>query len=199
MRLAKEGFFVFDGSAEMTDAKPPHLGIAGKSGSLKSCGVLRLLCPQSSLMEVGGFVIKQVDALDDILQLWQINGVGAISIGARRRGRRGKAFVRNDGAVLGRPRSTRLDVVYLADGNPIGIYHLPSDMRQVRLLAEKIAGSGKPMLQRNAVNSDASVFIDKGVPAGIDRMEEHRVPDFCIVGALQEVEQFTQLLWPVDM
>ena len=184
MRLFEEGFFVLDGGAEMSDAETPYPSVAGKGGCLQSCGVTGLLCPQSALMAVGGFVVKQIHAADDVLQLRKIDRVGTIGIRARGCCRGGQAFVRNDGAVLRRPRSTGFDVVYLADRNPVGINHLPSDVRQIGFLPEKIAGRRDAMLQGNAVDGDASVFINEVALAHIDGMEEDFVLNVGIVSTL---------------
>ena len=67
-------------------------------------------------------------------------------------------------------------------------------MRQVWLLAEKVAASGKPVLQGYAMDGDAAVFVNEVVPSRIDGMEEHFVLNLGIVSAHEELEQFAHLL-----
>lgn len=100
MCFTEKSLFVLDGSTKVSDTKLSYLSIARQGGSLKSRGVESLFCPEHAFVEISGFVVKQVDAPDDVLQLGQIKGIGAIGIGAWQRGRGSKAFVRNDGAVL---------------------------------------------------------------------------------------------------
>jgi len=197
--LLEESVFVFDGSAEMSDAELSHPCISGQSGCLKGGGMHGLLGSQSTFMKISGFVVKQVDALDDVLQPGQIDSIATIGEGAGRRGRCGQAFVRDDGSVLRRPRRTSLDVVYLADGYAIGINNLPADVWQVWFLAEEKAAGGKSVLQGDAVDRDAAVFVDKRMPLHINRMKEDFILNVAVVSALQEIEELAHLLRPVDM
>ncbi len=194
LSLLQESIFVLNGGAEMAYAKLPHPCISSQGGCLQGCGVHGLFRSECTFVEIGRFVIEQIDAINNVFQLWQIDGIGAVGIRARRCGWRGEAFVRDDDAVLGCPRSTGLDVIDLADRNAIGVYHLPSDVWQVRLLAEKIAAGGKPVLQGDAADRDAAVFVNEVVPSRIDGMEEHFVLNLGIVSAHEELEQFAHLL-----
>ena len=197
--LFQEGVFVFYGGTEMAYTKLPHPCISGQSGCLKGCRVHGLFCSECTFVEISCFVIKQIDALDNVFQLWQIDGIRAIGEGTGRCGWRSEAFMWNDGTIFCCPRSTSLDVVYLANRDVIGFNHLPSDVRHVWFLAEKIAASGKPVFQGNAMNRDASVFVNEVVHSRIDRMEEDFVLDVAVVGALQEVKELAHLLRPMDV
>lgn len=199
LSLLQESIFVLNGGAEMAYAKLPHPCISSQGSCLQGCGVHGLFRPECAFVEIGRFVIEQIDAINNVFQLWQIDGIGAVGIRARRCSWRGEAFVRDDGTVLCRPRSTGLDVIDLADRNAIGVYHLPPYMRQVWLLAEKVAAGGKPMLQGYAMDGDAAVFVNEVVPSRIDGMEEHFVLNLGIVSAHEELEQLAHLLRPVNV
>ena len=79
------------------------------------------------------------------------------------------------------------------------IYHLPPDVWQSWLLTEEIACTGYTVAQRYAVYGDTAVFVNEGVLAYIDGMEMDLILDIGIVGMKQEVYQFANLLWTVDM
>lgn len=105
----------------------------------------------------------------------------------------------NDGTICQGPRSTGFDVVYLADWYVEGINHLAPYVWQTGFLAEKIANRRDAVLQWNAVDSDAPVFIDKRMKAGIYGMEDDFVPDIRVIGSLEEVEQFSYLPGPMNV
>ena len=197
--LFQEGVFVFYGGTEMAYTKLPYPCVSGQSGCLKGCRVHGLFCSECTFVKISCFVIKQIYTLDNVFQLWQIDGIRAIGEGTGRGGWRSEAFVWNDGTIFGCPRSTCLDVVYLANRDVIGFNHFPTDVRQVGFLAEEIAASGKPVFQGNAMNRDAAIFVNEVVPSRIDRMEEDFVLDVAVVGVLQEVKELAYLLWPMDV
>ena len=96
----EESCLIPDRSAEMTNAETFHPGITGKHGCLKGCSVQGLLCPESTLVHIGSFVIKQRNTLENIFQFGLIDCVGAIGVRTRRCCRLGKALMRDDGAIF---------------------------------------------------------------------------------------------------
>lgn len=61
----------------------------------------------------GGFVVEAGDAADKSGEFWTIDGVGAVGVGTDGVGWCGEACVGNDGAVVGGPVHSCLDVVDL--------------------------------------------------------------------------------------
>ena len=78
LSLLQESIFVLNGGAEMAYAKLPHPCISSQGGCLQGCGVHGLFRSECALVEIGRFVIEQIDAINNVFQLWQIDGIRAI-------------------------------------------------------------------------------------------------------------------------
>lgn len=94
------------------------------------------------------------------MQFGQIARIAAISVAARWVSRACQPATWYHVAVFVGPRCSVLYVVYLRHGDMIKIYHVATDMRQCRLLAEEETGARLTMLQRNRLDSQTAVFVD---------------------------------------
>ncbi len=169
--FVEQNLLVFVACAVMPQKKLPDLGIAGHHRRLfRRCvevffGVVKLV------VGVSAFVVEHVHVFHDLMKRRHIAGIAAIGVTARWFGRSHEAAVGDDFPVFSRPVGTVFNVVDLADGNLVEVYHLSADVGQRRLFTEKIAAAGHAMLQRNRLDRQAFVFVNDCLFCGIDGVE----------------------------
>ena len=172
-RLIEQHLFVLISRAVMTQQQLPHPSIASHHGCLTGCGVTVLLAVQNLILAIGTLMVEGADALQLLMQMGQILGVGDIGVTAYRIGRIHESGVGNHLTILCGPISTCLDVIHLTVGNLVGLHHIPADMGLRGFFGDEITTAGHTMLQGDALHLDATILVDHLAQRGIHRIEHH--------------------------
>ena len=118
-------------------------------------------------------MIEQVRPFDNRDDRAVIGRIGTERITLGRSSRTRQAGIGNDLAFGRDIVLPLLDIFHATDGNLIEIRHLADDMRLLRFLGKEIAAGGNPVLQRDGVDRQRTVFHHQRMAAGIDRIETH--------------------------
>ena len=170
----EECCFVFVACAVMAQEEPAHPCIACHRGGVVGRAVPVLSGALAVGLVVGAFMIKHADASDQLVKRGNVAGVGAVGIAAWRVGGNGQAAVGHDFSLFGHPIGSVLNVVDLAEGDVVGVNHVPADVRQRGLLAEEEATTGNAMLEGNGLDGKGAVFVDDLMERRVDGMELDR-------------------------
>ena len=109
------------------------------------------------------------------MKVWHIAGIGTICIAAHFIRWSDQSLMGNIRTIFQCPSRTILYIVYPAKRNSIEVNHVPSDMWQRGFLTKKESATWYPVLQRQCLDSNASILIDNLMACGVNGMEINRI------------------------
>ena len=164
---------VFVAGGIVADDEAFHMGITGDLRCLACGGMEGFFGTGEIAFGKSRFMIEQVRPFDNRDDRAVLGRIGPERITLGRSSRTRQAGIGNDLAFGRDIVLPLLDIFHATDGNLIEIRHLADDMRLLRFLGKEIAAGGNPVLQRDGVDRQRTVFHHQRMAAGIDRIETH--------------------------
>ena len=158
--LVEERGLVLMAGGEVADEQLAGLGQLGELCGLQGRGMEGLAGKLFLLLQEGGLVVEQVDAVELFRVAGCEEGVGTVGEAAGRVGWPGEQAVGDEVAIGCGPVHSCLDVVDLGDGDVEGVDGVASDMGQGGLLLEEVAYAGDAMAEGNGGDGDAAVLVN---------------------------------------
>lgn len=183
----------------MTEDEFSCMGIKCYLGSLSSCAVVGFLCKEGMLLGEGGFVVETSDILKLLCQCGAIGGVCAIGIRTDGVGWCGQSVIGDDGPVVGNPIHTRLDVVYLRNGDVVKVNHVTSYVSWGGFFLKHIATAWNAMGKRKSGDGDGTVFVENLWGFCVDFVEDNLIGGVGAEIVDLWLEDACEVLWPVDV
>ncbi len=183
----------------MAYQQPAGMACLGHECRLPCRGMPRGLCPFNAVVAESGFMVKQGDAFEILLQVGLVGRIGAVGITARSFGGTCKPAVGYDGTVGQSPVGTVLDIVDFTERNAVEIDHFTPDMGQGRLLPEQIAATGDAVVKRKGGHTHRAVVVDGQVAGRVDRVEHGFKPRSLTEEIQLPVEQFLVIARCIDV
>ena len=158
-----------------------------------------LMCPEFIFLVVCGFVEEQIYLLNHRRKVGLPCRVATIGIAPGLCSRCGEFAIGHEGAVGQCPVHACFYIVDLAHGNLVHVNHVAADVGKPWFFAEQVAATRYAMAQGKAPYLYATIFVDEGMDAGIDCVEQYFELQIGTKEAEGGIEESFQLLWPVDV